>query len=1185
MMLTALLYGCQKNELENPDEGLRTIVANISSSETKTHIGEYSDGVYKTLWSEGDEIAVFPKGYNDKNVFTLSSGAGTSKGTFVGECDFKEGVAYYPADKCDSQFDSWNSRFEVEFPTRQKYVKDSFEDGLYPMIAKGENGKLTFTNILSIVRLNITGTRRVDSLVFSAGGGRWCSGRFKVSTLGAILPVSETNPDYVTIDCGDGVYLQEDTPTAFYFVLPPWTYSEFNIKIYTPDGVMEKKSSNALVLKPSEIRSVPAFRFQLKGDPDYEEDIVEVLDGSIYPTCLGGNFDVSVRKNVPYILEIYADWISQVETKETEIETLTFYVEPNLSPNTRVGSVYLYYGGEQEVFSILQDGYSDPYVEIIEEQLVFSGEEDGCEAEVTGNRSGISVCADADWIRAAFTDSTETFHPYRMTKVLSISAERNETHSARNANVIVSIGDVKDTLAVSQSFAPHGDLEIHIPEAGTLPDIIEGEDILMYTKVIITGEMNYDDVNYFQSYASNVEILDLAGVSFEDNLLRGFNEMHALKEVFLPPTLIQIGGEGGKDSWAFHECTSLEKVDWGINPQLEVIGTGIYSRDNGLSIVTSFRGPFSYCSSLKTIDIPAKVTTILPGAFYQSGIEEIRFADNAVIDTFSPYSYVSGSWLGNAMSSTAGMFYGCDNLSTIEIPESVIMIENGAFIGWTGLKNLSIPETVKYIGTNKLFSGCSSLEKVSLPTSVSSVGKEMFLGCTCLNEVEFRGGCTSIGNDAFQGCINLEKFDFSMVEEFIGGCFANTGFKEVKFPDRMTEVPGSMFYGCDSLTKIDLNNVERIGIGAFANCSALKEVVLPKSVSRVEQSAFDYCDNLEVVRILSADIQLVDCFSQCNSLKNIYIGKDVVSASSTGLDLHADFDGFIFENGCIIEEFGLCCEMEHLTSIDLPPSVKRLSPNAFRGCVNLIEIDDMLEGIEEIGTGAFTNSGVKNIKIPEGVKRIGPLAFSKCYELMTMSLPSSLEYLGYGVFRTCPKLISHTINGAHLVLEGDVSDSGTFDGCQFVTKLTIGNDVQSISSVDNGTLLSSNISEIEFEEDSQVKLLTGAIFYRDYLGTDTLVETIELPDSIEELGEKVFYHSSISEIKLSKNIKSIGKMAFDSSAITSVYFKSDVPPQLGKDVFGHAGSSKPDIFVPLASVEAYKAAWPRYADRIFGYDY
>lgn len=84
LSLASLYLAVSCNEEEQHDQTVSTILATIEQSSTRTALdGPDADGVYKTIWSSDDAIAVF-SGSNAASEFKLTSGANTNTAEFEG---------------------------------------------------------------------------------------------------------------------------------------------------------------------------------------------------------------------------------------------------------------------------------------------------------------------------------------------------------------------------------------------------------------------------------------------------------------------------------------------------------------------------------------------------------------------------------------------------------------------------------------------------------------------------------------------------------------------------------------------------------------------------------------------------------------------------------------------------------------------------------------------------------------------------------------------------------------------------------------------------------------------------------------------------------------------------------------------------------------------------------------------
>lgn len=275
-----------------------------------------------------------------------------------------------------------------------------------------------------------------------------------------------------------------------------------------------------------------------------------------------------------------------------------------------------------------------------------------------------------------------------------------------------------------------------------------------------------------------------------------------------------------------------------------------------------------------------------------------------------------------------------------------------------------ISYTVTAIGENA-FSGCNELTSVTIPNSVTTIGKKAFVG-TGLTSMTIPNPVTSIGDSAFEGCRGLTSVTIlnsvtTIGEKAFEGCL---GLKWVTIPNSVTSIGDRAFYWCGSLTSVRIpNSVTSIGNNAFGNCSSLSEIYVEKS-SKYFSSEDGVLYNYDKTTLI-----------QCPGAKT----KCIIPETVTSIGNCAFY----------------CCKI--LTSVTIPNSVTSIGTRAFSYCSVLTSIT-IPNSVTTIGSDAFyACTGLTSVIIGKSVTSIGSYAFDACPLVKVIDLNPSPQSI-YKVF-------------------------------------------------------------------------------------------------------------------------------------------------------------------------------------------
>lgn len=228
---------------------------------------------------------------------------------------------------------------------------------------------------------------------------------------------------------------------------------------------------------------------------------------------------------------------------------------------------------------------------------------------------------------------------------------------------------------------------------------------------------------------------------------------------------------------------------------------------NGMSY-TIERKLFYKNENIQKVTIPQKVTIIGDSAFCECpNLREVIIT-------------------ADSLSISKRAFAHCSKLSNISLSEGVVEIGNYAFSGCSNLSEIKFPESVKVIGSD-LFYGCSNLKDVTLPKEVHYFGSCIFYECSNITSCIIPEGCTELKETFYDGQrlirLTLPNSLTTIGKYAICGCWNLTS---LKIPDNVTEIGYAAMYGCTNLQELILpEKINFIGEEAFFNCQKVKKIV------------------------------------------------------------------------------------------------------------------------------------------------------------------------------------------------------------------------------------------------------------------------------------------------------------------------------------------------------------------------
>ncbi len=519
----------------------------------------------------------------------------------------------------------------------------------------------------------------------------------------------------------------------------------------------------------------------------------------------------------------------------------------------------------------------------------------------------------------------------------------------------------------------------------------------------------------------------------------------------------------------------------------EIGNRAFYDADNMVCILlaedttTIGAEAFYSCDSFNSIILYDAVTTIGENAFAECAKLTIWCNENSV-----GYNYAVANSLKYELLTT--------DVEPLIITENGLTyyIQNGEAIA-TGFDKSTttvvIPTNINGYPVTELretFNRCPELVSVTLPKSISVIGKNTFYSCTKLKTVNIPENVICIDQSAFYCCYNLELTFLPDNINYIGQYAFYRCYKATfsHLPSKIDIINYSSFVGCGMTEIVIPEGVKEIKNFAFYS-SKLSSVSFPESLISIEESAFKSCDSLYKISISptvsyihpdAIDIAIVlvveaDSYALDFALKNelLYFISDgnnspeivnvdgivyyIDNGEAIAIDYeNTDADVVVPEtvNGATVKELrGTFKGSSQLETIKLPSSLTGIGKESFWECSNLKSVTfssncvnfkyigehafykcNKLQEIEIPNTteiiedDAFYSSNIKDVILSEGLKKIGTRAFAAC-DIESLVIPDSVTNIGSGAFSGCTAL-----NDVKLPKGITVLPDGMFSSCR-----------------------------------------------------------------------------------------------------------------------------------------------------------
>ena len=379
-----------------------------------------------------------------------------------------------------------------------------------------------------------------------------------------------------------------------------------------------------------------------------------------------------------------------------------------------------------------------------------------------------------------------------------------------------------------------------------------------------------------------------------------------------------------------------------------------------------------------------------------------------VFDPATATLTISGS--GAMADHDIGLWYEAPyraDITRVVVEEGITAIGKCAFFGFSGLQHLQLPESLIRI-EERAFASCHSLESIQLPNNLQCIGAQAFRSCG-LTSLTLPNSLTECGSDAFSLCDELTNITLSNnLSTIPKGMFSSCGtLTAVTIPAGVKEISTRAFHMSEKLNVINfLGDAPTFNKSAFSD-NTLMAYYPAGNPTWTQDKLQDYGG--KITWLPSGDTALSGTFGRSSTL-NWKLEDGTLTISGDGY-----MDGFgkketpwypyrgmikkIVLSGKIEDIYSYAfLDCTELTDIQWTNTVRVVFDGAFAGCVSLKTVT-LPESVTVLGGHTFDGcTALTTVNLPSSLKEIDGYAFNNCESLKTLTIPASVQEIGRSVF-------------------------------------------------------------------------------------------------------------------------------------------------------------------------------------------